>query len=53
MGRLKKKKDSNNKEQKLAWILREWDCSNLEQAIELAKKDQQLHYALREAGIKF
>jgi hypothetical protein len=53
MGRIKKKKDSKNKEQKLAWILREWNCSTLEQAIELAKKDQQLHYALREAGIKF
>jgi hypothetical protein len=45
-------KQKKQKEQKLAWLLREWDCSNIEAAIKLAEKDKQLHYALREAGIK-
>jgi electron transfer flavoprotein alpha/beta subunit len=44
-------KQKKQKEQKLEWILREWDCSNIEEAIKLASKDKQLHYALREAGL--
>jgi hypothetical protein len=45
-------KQKKQKDQKLAWLLREWDCSNIEEAIKLASKDKQLHYALREVGIK-
>lgn len=39
--------------EKLMWILNEWDCGDsIEKAKEMAKTDEQLNYALREAGIK-
>lgn len=36
----------------LRWILHEWDCKTLEEAIELAESDKALHSRLREAGIQ-
>jgi hypothetical protein len=39
--RKKIEKQKKQKEQKLAWILREWDCSNIEEAVKRASKDKQ------------
>jgi len=51
------KKKHKTKEQKqsnkLDWVLREWDCRSLEQAKKIAKEDKELHYVLRECGVKF
>ena len=44
----KRKKD---RAEKLAWILREWDCKDLEEAKKMAQIDKELHYALREVGV--
>lgn len=50
---MKKKDKTKQKSDKLEWVLREWDCRSLEQAKKLAKEEKELHYALRECGIKF
>ena len=51
MGKNKKKKNDNH--EKLRWVLREWDCRDLEEAKELAKNDPELHRVLRECGVIF
>ena len=37
--------------EKIAWILREWDCRDLEEAKKMSTIDRELHYALREVGV--
>lgn len=37
----------------LDWVLREWDVSTVEEAKKLAEEDPDLHYKLRECGVKF
>jgi len=44
----KRKKDRADK---LAWILLEWDCRDLEEAKKLVIHDRELNYALREVGV--
>lgn len=53
MNKEKEKIAKRNKDRatKLAWILREWDCRDLEEAKKMAKNDRELNYALREVGV--
>ena len=54
-----KKKDRNKKtltqqrQEKLAWVINEWDCFDLEDAKVKAQTDAILHRVLRENGVKF
>jgi hypothetical protein len=48
-----KQKAKARQERQLAWVLREWDCKTLEDAINLAQEDSILHRVLRECGIQF
>ena len=54
-GNQNKAEEKKKLEQKtlLNWILSHWDCVSLEEALELAKRDVELHRKLREAGIRF
>lgn len=44
---------TDGQKDKLKWVLREWDCLNLEQAVREAANDGQLRQALVECGIEF
>ena len=41
------------KQDKLNWIIREWDCHSLDEAKHLAREDQELNRLLRECGVRF
>ena len=49
----KPKKQADKQADKLAWVLREWDCLTVEEAKAKAGTDAALHLALRECGIRF
>ena len=46
------KKSTGSKEERLEIILHEWDCSSLNEAIEMAKYEEELYAILKEFGIK-
>lgn len=48
-----KSKTQEEKQQKLLqWILHEWDCNTIEEAIKESKNDYQLRLKLVECGIQ-
>jgi hypothetical protein len=49
--KLDKVKEKQNK--KLDFLIREYDCKNLQELIDLSKEDALLHRLLRECGIRF
>jgi len=49
----KDKKRQMAKENLLSWVLHEWDCLTVEEAMEKAKEDSELHRLLRECGMQF
>jgi hypothetical protein len=46
-------KQKDKQQKRLAWVLREWDCRTLQDAMKQAATDAQLHRILRECGIIF
>jgi len=46
-------KSKEQQKNKLEWALREWDCNTVEDAIQKAKGDSELHRILRECGVCF
>jgi len=47
----KEQKRKEGQQKRLAWVLREYDCHNLDQAKQEAASDQTLHRLLRECGV--
>lgn len=44
---------TKEQEKKLAWVLHEYDCVNLEEAKKEARIDSNLNRLLRECGVQF
>ena len=49
---MKHEKPHPTKEERLEDILHEWDCSSLDDAIEMSRYEEDLYAALKECGIK-
>jgi len=52
MSKKHKHGQERKKQDKLDWIIREWDCHSLDEAKHLAREDQELYRLLKECGVK-
>lgn len=46
-------KDKKIHQEKLSWMIHEYDCGSLLELCELAKEDQELSQKLAECGVNF
>lgn len=48
----KQQKQEDARNRRLAWILHEWDCRTVKEAVKQSQKDYQLRLALIGCGVK-